>query len=209
MIAIHSEKRTKAPTLAAFEKTSQRNLVAAGTIGGSEAVVSMGMLGSMLRRWSSLNLESSRLALIANDTASGAASGARILRMVIQSATLGLGAYLVIKGEMTAGTIIAASIISTRAIAPVDMAVGSYKQFQQARQSYHRLIQLFEQTAEPDERVPLMPPSQVLSVENIVVAAPTNGTIILKGVSFQLVAGEGLGIMDIPLPASRPSAAPL
>jgi PrtD family type I secretion system ABC transporter len=194
-VAIHSEYSSKKPTLAAFEKASHRNLLAAGTIDGSEAVMSMGMLESMLRRWSILNSESSQLALAANDTTSSAAAVARILRMGIQSATLGLGAYLVIKGEMTAGTIIAASIISTRAIAPVDMAVNSYKAFQQAHQSYNRLITLFRQTDEPYERITLMAPSRFLSVENIVVSAPSNGAIILKGVSFHLAAGEGLGVI--------------
>jgi ATP-binding cassette subfamily C protein len=194
-VAIHSEWRSKKPTLAAFEKTSKRNLLASGTIDGSEAIVSMGMLDAMQRRWTALNWEASRLTLAANDSTSSAAAVARILRMTIQSATLGLGAYLVIKGEMTAGTIIAASIISTRAIAPVDMAVGSYKQFQLARQSYQRLMQLMRQTAEPYERLSLMPPTRVLSVENIVVSAPSNGAIILKGLSFQLAAGEGLGVI--------------
>jgi PrtD family type I secretion system ABC transporter len=195
LVAVMSELRTRKPNLAAFERASHRNMLASATIGGSEAIVSMGMLDAMLKRWSGFNAQSSRLALAANDIASGMASGSRTLRMAVQSATLGVGAYLVIKGEMTAGTIIAASIISARAISPVDMAVGSYKQFQQARQGYDRLVRFFDLTAEPNERLRLMPPSRVLSVENLVVAAPTNGAVIIKGVTFQLQSGDGLGVI--------------
>lgn len=195
LIAIWSEFRTRKPNLSAFETGSRRNILASSAIHGSEVIVSMGMLGSMLRSWRNLNHISSSISLKANDVSSGIASASRTLRMVIQSATLGLGAYLVIKGEMTAGTIIAASIISARAIAPVDLAVGSYKGFQQARQGYDRLHRLFQRTTDPHERLKLMPPSRELTAEHLVVGAPNNGPVIIKGVSFRLSAGEGLGII--------------
>ncbi|MGL4440856.1 MAG: ABC transporter transmembrane domain-containing protein, partial [Bosea sp. (in: a-proteobacteria)] len=146
VVAVAGELMTRKPMKQAFEMSSQRNMLGVGSIGGSEALVSMGMLGAMLERWRSFNLRNSALALRANDVSSSVASISRTLRMVIQSATLGIGAYLVVKGEMTAGTIIAASIISARAIAPIDLAVASYKGFQQAREGYRRLISLFHAT---------------------------------------------------------------
>lgn len=195
VVAVAGELMTRKPMKQAFEMSSQRNMLGVGSIGGSEALVSMGMLGAMLERWRSFNLLNSALALRANDVSSSVASISRTLRMVIQSATLGLGAYLVVKGEMTAGTIIAASIISARAIAPIDLAVASYKGFQQARDGYRRLMSLFHATADRSERVRLPAPRRSLQVENLVVAAPGTGAVIIKGVSFNLLAGDGLGII--------------
>lgn len=194
-VAIWSEMRTKKPNLAAFEMASRRNVLAGSAIQGSEVIVTMGMVDAMSKRWRRLNQSNSQVSLQANDITSGISSASRTLRMVIQSATLGLGAYLVIKGEMTAGTIIAASIISSRAIAPVDLAVSSYRGFQQAKQGYDRLIRLFERTSEPNQRLQLVAPHRQLQVENLVVAAPNNGPIIIKGLSLQVGAGEGLGII--------------
>ncbi len=194
-VAVSGEYRTRRPTQQSFEMASQRNMLAAGSINGSEAVVSMGMLGAMQERWRTFNLRNSELALRANDVASGVASMSRTLRMVIQSATLGLGAYLAVKGEMTAGTIIAASIISARAIAPIDLAVASYKAYQQARDGYRRLLVLFRSGSEGAARLRLPAPRRSLQVENLVVAAPSTGNVILKGVTFNLLAGEGLGII--------------
>lgn len=195
LVAIGSEISSQRPNQLAFETTSQRNVLAASTISGSEVIISMGMLAWMQERWQRFHVRSSSSSLAANDISAGMSSKSRTLRMVIQSATLGLGAYLVIKGEMTAGTIIAASIISARAIAPVDLAVSSYRPFQQARQGYHRLLNLFANTPEQPDLLRLMAPRHSLTVENIVVVAPNNGHLILKGVSFQVVAGEGLGII--------------
>lgn len=195
VVAVMSEYRSQRPNKLAFETSSQRNVLASSTIGGSEVIVSMGMLDSMQERWRQFNGHSSALSLAANDISSGLSAMSRTLRMVIQSATLGLGAYLVIKGEMTAGTIIAASIISARAIAPVDLAVSSYRSFQQAREGYKRLARLFETMPEPKDLLRLMAPRRALAAENIVVVAPNNGHLIIKGLSFQILAGEGLGVI--------------
>lgn len=194
-IAVISEAKQHKPTQVAYEAASHRNVLAANSLQAAEAIVSMGMLDAMRQRWEGQNNRYSTLALKANDVSSGLASASRTLRMVIQSATLGLGAYLVIKGEMTAGTIIAASIISSRAIAPIDMAVSSYRSFQQARFGYVRLAELLKGSRQSDDKLLLMPPHRSLSAENIVMVAPNDGRPIIKGATFRLAAGQGLGIV--------------
>lgn len=194
-VAFVSEAKQHKPALIAHEAASKRNMQAANSLQAAEAIVSMGMLEAMRQRWEAQNNRYSTLALRANDVSSGLASASRTLRMVIQSATLGLGAYLVIKGEMTAGTIIAASIISSRTIAPIDMAVSSYRSFQQARLGYKRLAVLFKDAPPSDDKLRLMPPQRSLTVENIVMVAPSDGRPIVKGATFRLAAGQGLGII--------------
>jgi PrtD family type I secretion system ABC transporter len=195
VVAVVSEARSHKPSLIAYEAASRRSMVANASIQGAEAIVSMGMLSNIRRRWDDLNDRHSVLALRANDVTSGLAASSRTLRMVIQSAILGLGAYLVIKGEMTPGTIIAASIISARAIAPVDMAVSSYRSFQVARQGFLRLTALFAQTPEREDLLRLMTPSRGLSAEGIVIVSPSDSRPIIKGVSLRVEAGQGLGII--------------
>ncbi len=195
IVTIAGELMTRKPLKQSFEMSSQRNMLGAGSIGGSEALVSMGMLGAMQERWRGFNARNSDLALHANDVTSSVASISRTLRMVIQSAVLGLGAYLAVKGEMTAGTIIAASIISARAIAPIDLAVASYKSYQQAGDGYRRLVALLRASSDQTERLRLPAPRRLLQVDNIVVAAPSTGAVILKGISFNLLSGEALGII--------------
>lgn len=195
VVAIFSERSTNRPLLQAYEAQSHRNMLAEASIRGAEAVLSMGMLAALRRRWADLHDRYSAVTLRASDTASGLASWSRTLRMVIQSAILGLGAYLVIRGEMTAGTIIAASILSARAIAPVDMAVASFKQFQQARIGYGRLVRLFTATPDKPDMLRLPAPRTNLAVDNVYIVPPNDQRPIIKGISFQLNAGQGLGII--------------
>jgi PrtD family type I secretion system ABC transporter len=194
-VAVVSEAKQHKPTMVAYEAASRRNVLAGNSLQAAEAILSMGMLDAMRQRWEGQNNRYSTLALKANDVSSGLASASRTLRMVIQSATLGLGAYLVIKGEMTAGTIIAGSIISSRTIAPIDMAVSSYRSFQQARFGYNRLAELLKGAGQSNDKLLLMAPHRSLSVENIVVVAPGDGRPLIKGANFRLAAGQGLGII--------------
>jgi len=115
--------------------------------------------------------------------------------MMLQSAVLGVGAYLVIHQEATAGIIIAGSILSARALAPVDLAIAHWKSFVAARQSWQRLTKLLEQM--PLKPVPtlLQSPTSRLSVESVGIAAPGDQKVIVQDVNFALTAGAGLGVI--------------
>ena len=115
--------------------------------------------------------------------------------MVLQSALLGLGAYLTIKNELSAGSIIAVSVASARALAPVDLAIGNWKAFIAARMGYHRLRDTVIALAGADEPMRLPDPAERLSVEKITVAVPGSGQVVLTEVGFELEAGQALGII--------------
>src|SRR5262249_16416694 len=106
-----------------------------------------------------------------------------------------VGAYLVIHQEATAGIIIAGSILSARALAPVDLAIAHWKSFIAARQSWHRLNELLEKMPVRPVQTLLQPPTSRLSVEAISIAAPADQRVIGQEVSFALTAGQGLGVI--------------
>jgi len=161
----------------------------------AEVLVAMGMAGRLTRRWSEANEKYLSGNQTASDVAGGLGAVAKVMRMMLQSAVLGVGAYLVIHQEATAGIIIAGSILSARALAPVDLAILHWKNFVAARQSWHRLNSLLEQV--PQQPVPtlLQNPSSRLSVEGISIAAPGDQKVIVADASFVLNAGQGLGII--------------
>jgi ATP-binding cassette subfamily C protein len=115
--------------------------------------------------------------------------------MMLQSAVLGVGAYLVIHQEATAGIIIAGSILSARALAPVDLAIAHWKSFVAARQSWERLNKLLDQLPVRPEPTLLQDPSSRLSVEGVGIAAPGDQRVIVQDVTFALNAGQALGVI--------------
>ncbi len=136
---------------------------------------------------------------IANERASDVASGlgglSKVFRMILQSAILAVGAILVIRQETTAGIIIASSILSSRALAPVELAIANWKGFVAARQAGRRLHQLL--TLLPEEQAPmaLPAPKTSLSIENVSIVAPGEQRLLVQDAAFKLTAGQGLGII--------------
>ncbi|MBZ9799558.1 type I secretion system permease/ATPase [Mesorhizobium sp. ES1-4] len=126
----------------------------------------------------------------------GSFSGlAKVLRMMLQSALLGLGAYLTMKGELSAGSIIACSVASARALAPIDMAIGNWKGFVAARRSFSRLKETLAAMDDESRIIDLPAPCQTLKVEKATVVAPHTGAVLLSDVSFELKAGDALGLI--------------
>jgi ATP-binding cassette subfamily C protein len=129
------------------------------------------------------------------NTASGIGSTAKVFRAILQSAVLGVGAYLAIIGEVTSGAMIAASILTARALAPVELAVGNWRNLVAARQGLGRLRNLSSHFTQPESRLEFSAPKQTLSVEGAYVVAPAQTKPILHNVSFELQAGQGLAII--------------
>ena len=115
--------------------------------------------------------------------------------MTLQSAVLAVGAYLVIHQEATAGIIIAGSILTSRALAPVELAIANWKGFVSTRQSGHRLDQLLTLLPKEEEQLSLPAPAESVVVEQLHVNAPGSEKMIVNDVSFKLLKGEGLGII--------------
>jgi ATP-binding cassette subfamily C protein len=156
----------------------------------------MGMVPAFQRRWNEANRRHIRNWLTGSDATAGAGAFAKIFRMMLQSAVLGLGAYLAIHGAVSGGAMIAASIMTSRALAPIETAVAHWKGFVSAREGYARLKRVLDSpTFAEKRRTTLPPPCQRLTAEGLVVAAPGRQTPILHGVSLRLEAGQGLAVI--------------
>src|ERR1700736_5381958 len=194
-LTIITEFLSRTPAKEAMGLAAHRNDLAATSRRNAEVLVAMGMSGRLTRRWSEANENYLAGNQRASDVAGGLGAVAKVLRMTLQSAVLAVGAYLVIHQEATAGIIIAGSILSARALAPVDLAIAHWKGFVAARQSWHRLNRLLESL--PARAVPtlLQDPSKRLSVEGVAIVPPGDQKVIVQDVTFALAAGNGLGII--------------
>jgi PrtD family type I secretion system ABC transporter len=161
----------------------------------AEVIRAMGISARAVSRFDKLNTEHLGLQTKTSDITGTFSGISKVLRMILQSAVLGVGAYLTIKGDMSAGAIIAASVASARALAPVDLAISQWKNVVSARRSYARLGDTLTALDEPPLQVSLPAPKRDLKIEKITVAAPSNGTIVLSDVSFELKAGQAAGII--------------
>ncbi len=176
------------------------------TLRHAETVSALGMRGRLNQRWVETQEDTSRAGARAAEV-SGRFSGAtKGLRLLLQSAMLGLGAYYTILGDINAGMMIAASIIMGRALAPIEIVVSQWRMLVQARASAERLEALLLAYPPQSERMKLPPFEGRVSVREAVIAPPGERTPILRGVSFDLEAGEALGIIG-PSAAGKSSLA--
>ena len=161
----------------------------------AEVIESMGMLQNIQRRW----VEGTRQVLVLQATASsraGLVSGLSIvIRMSSQSLILALGAYLVIENEITGGLMIAGSILLGRALAPIDMMIGSWKGFIGARGQYSRLNELLRQVPSDIDKMTLPDPEGLFQIEGAVVVPPGAKVPALKGITLTIAKGDVVGVI--------------
>src|ERR1700687_3616821 len=193
-LTVVPEFMSRAPAREAMGLAARRNDLAATSRRNAEVLVAMGMAGRLTKRWSEANQNYLAGNQRASDVTGGLGAIAKVLRMTLQSAVLGVGAYLVINQEATAGIIIAGSILSARALAPVDLAIAHWKRFAAARQSWYRLNRLLESLPARAAPTLLQSPSSRLSVEAVSIVPPGDQRIIVQDVTFALEAGNGLVI---------------
>ena len=197
-LTLLTEQKTREPTMSAVSSASQRFAFGEETRRNAELIHALGLGDRMLARWEKLTAQHVTDQMTANDAASGIGSISKVMRLFLQSGILGLGAWLVIRGEVSPGTIVAASIIMARALAPIETAIAHWRGFVATRQSYERLSKMFDTmdiTSDEQELVALPKPTASLAVRNLAIAAPGERNPIIHGVSFSLKAGDGLGII--------------
>jgi ATP-binding cassette subfamily C protein len=129
------------------------------------------------------------------DITGGLGAISRVSRMMLQSGVLAIGAALVMAGEATPGIIIASSILVSRALAPVETAIANWKGLITARQSWRRLHEVFSAVPAREERTTLPAPRRSLAVEGVSVVPPGERRVVVDGVSFNLSAGDALGVI--------------
>jgi ATP-binding cassette subfamily C protein len=195
VLTVMTELRTRNALKTAGAQGSRRLAVAEAGRRNVDVIQAMGMSPQLLVRWRKTNDDYVDSQLKASDVAGGFGSTAKCFRMMLQSLILGLGAFLAIQDLATSGIIIAASILTARALAPVDLVIANWRSFTAARQSWKRLADLVKLTSGNEQEVLLPPPTQIFALENLFVAAPGQSSLIVQDVSFSLNAGSALGII--------------
>jgi ATP-binding cassette, subfamily C, type I secretion system permease/ATPase len=190
-----TERLVRAPSEAAMTVSRRRWAIAEASDRNAEVLLAMGFGGRFSRQLESVNAEHIAANERLSDLVGGFSSVSRIFRLMLQSALLGVGAYLTIKGEMTAGAIIACSIAASRALAPIEVAIGNWRGLAAARKAADRLDAVFGHLPEKCAPLLLPPPCRSLKVENISVAVPGTQTAILTGVAFEVAAGTVLAVI--------------
>ena len=195
-LAFVTEVRIRRPSREAAASSAKRLALGEAARRNVETIQCLGMGARVTKLWTDLSAAHLHDQIRASDAASGSATASRVFRMLLQSCVLGLGAYLVILDQVSGGSIIAASILTSRALAPVETGLTHWRSFIGARQGYGRLAALLKSAdARVDPPVALGAPTRSLSAQNLVIAAPGTTQPILRNVSFTLDAGQGLGVI--------------
>jgi PrtD family type I secretion system ABC transporter len=194
-MTIQTERASRGHAKAVNESGGLRTTMVEAGRRNVASVVSMGMAGALAARWSKVNERHVDSVGRSSDVVNSYGSITKIIRLLMQSAILGLGAYLVIRQEMSPGAMIAASIMMGRALAPIEVAIGNWRGFVAARDSVKRLSAVLSRL--PAERgiTDLPKPVSGLAVENVTVAPPNGTSAILANVNFRLAAGDVLGVI--------------
>lgn len=194
-LAYINEKSTGKALAQANKESIGATLYTTKNLRNAEVIESMGMLNSLMSRWSQRQKKVLLLQSQASDKGGIITSISKTFRMLVQSLILGLGAYLAVSHEISPGLVIAGSVLLGRALAPIDLIIGSWKGFIAARSQYERLNEILDkQKAEP-ERMQLPAPVGHVTVENLVMSAPGSKAPIIKGISFSAPAGAMVGII--------------
>jgi len=195
IVAVVSEVLTRRPVRISVPLSTKRSQLAEAARRNAESLVAMGMASRMRMRWSEAIDAETATQTRASDISGGFGAVSKALRFLLQSLVLAVGAYLAINQQATGGIIIASSILTSRALAPVELVVGQWRNLIAARQAWTRLKSLLA-AVPPETAATLLPrPEKRLTVEALVVRAPGTEKIIASGVNFEIKAGSALGVI--------------
>lgn len=194
-LALMTDRMTAKGLEAATRTGSDRFLFLEASRRNAEVIRALGMAGPVLRIWQHHGAAHGE----ANGGA-GAQLGAmrtfsKTFRLLLQSLILATGAALVISGEATGGVIIASSVLASRALSPIDSAIGNWRSLAAARAAWNRLAERLAASPPEAGRTRLPRPARELSVENLAAIVAENQTVLFRDVGFALTAGETLAIV--------------
>ena len=195
LLAIANNSATDALLKEANEKSNQANSRFQSSLRNSEVVAALGMSEDVAKSQNKLSDEVLEKQTEASQKAAALNGLSKSFRLISQSLLLGLGAYLALNQEISPGMMIAGSLLLGRALAPIDMLVGTWKGFSLATAQYNRLKDLLEKIPLQSDKMSLPAPAGTLSVEQATVVPPGSRNPVVRGVSFELQAGEMLGIV--------------
>ena len=194
-LAWATELSTRKPLAEATQIAASANNYATNNLRNAEVIEAMGMLDNLRHRWLKKQMRFLSLQNEASDKAASISAATKSVRIAVQSLVLGGGALLVIEGQLTPGGMIAASILLGKALQPVEMAIGVWKQLLGARTAYHRLEELLQEHPERPSGMELPAPAGRLLLEGVMAAAPGSQVMILKQVGFNVAPGEIVGVI--------------
>lgn len=194
-LACLNEYLTKKPLSEASGYSQQSTQLATSHLHNAETIQAMGMLSALRKRWFQVHSRFLGLQNKASDTGSVISSLSKSLRLCLQSLVLGLGALLVIKGDMTPGMMIAGTILMGRVLSPIDQLIAVWKQWSSAKLAYQRLDGLLREFPPQAEHMALPAPKGQVSFEQVSAGPPGRRVATLQQVNFSLAAGEVLGVL--------------
>ncbi|NBQ80232.1 MAG: ATP-binding cassette domain-containing protein, partial [Betaproteobacteria bacterium] len=195
LLAWLNERSTKQGLAEANQAAMMGSAFATTNLRNAEVIEAMGMLPALRARWKAMQDRLLQKQSEASDRAGLVSAAIKFWRLTMQSAVLGIGALLVLENLASPGVMIAASILAGRALAPVDLAIASWKQFSSARTSYQRLSQLLEDFPARTQGMSLPRPKGLLTVEQVIASPPGAQAPVLRGVQFAVKPGEVLVIV--------------
>jgi ATP-binding cassette, subfamily C, bacterial len=195
VIAFINQKLTAVPYAQANTYAMRANLAADAMARNAQVINAMGMIPEGVQIWGRETAESLKAQVVAQDRNVMMAGCSKFVRLCTQVAILGWGAWLSLHDELTGGMVIAASIVGSRALAPVEGTIEGWRSFVGARSAYARIKTLLQNSPLNVERLRLPRPAGQLTVERILYVPPTTKKVVLNGVSFQLEPGESLAIV--------------
>jgi len=195
LLAWFGHRHTVAPAEAAAKAQSDETIYLQGKLRNAEVLESMGMVDNLRRRWGSRHqnyLARNGAAQAVNNKVTAVS---KFIRYTQQSLALGAGALLVIDGQLSAGGMIAANVLMTRALAPIDQMVGSWRSLISARAAFERLEVLLQGFPERDPALTRVAPSGALVLGGVTAGVATREQPILKNISFDIPAGMVVAVL--------------
>lgn len=195
LLAVINDRMSRSRTLEASRLHSQASAGVDSVCENADAVVAMGMLDSVEARWHEAHDSALEHHRVASGRIFGFQSFARMIRFILQIGLLGTGAWLVLANELTAGGMIAASILMARALQPVEQAIGAWRSAINARAAYRRTKEILEAYRDEGDPVDMPAPQGLLSARAVSFAFPGRSEPFIRNVSFELEPGQGLGLI--------------
>jgi ATP-binding cassette, subfamily C, type I secretion system permease/ATPase len=208
LITVINQMTTKRAVIDAHQTTAVADAFAEAVREDSEVVQGLGMRGAVMSRWQKSRGKSLLASISSSDKTGFFSALTKAMRLFLQSAMLGLGAYLVLQGELTPGAMIAGSILLGRALAPIEMAIGQWPLVQRATLGWKNLSQLLETTPEDAVRTQLPEPRALLEAQNLTAVPPGEHQACLRMINFRLEPGQAMGVIG-PSAAGKSSLARL
>lgn len=194
-VALLNQKITAVPFTRANAFGTRANLQAEAMARNAQVINAMGMIPEGVQIWGQETVQSLKAQVAGQDLNIIMTGVSKFLRLCTQIAILGWGAWLALESQLTSGMIIAASIVASRALAPLEGTIEGWRGFVQARSAYGRVRTLLQNSPLNFDRLRLPRPQGYLSVERILYVPPPTKKVILNGISFQLDPGESLAIV--------------